>query len=160
MKIMKKMNKKEFDYYIFIDYSENLIGYSIIDKNKLKELIPKITRFRHYRKTKDRKLYLKYIKNALKRENILNYLLKLKIRKVIDSPEIYADIAVFLKKYHNCIIFISVDDKQYSNFERFVEVIDGKNTKVVKESELKEGSNEYKLSLILDNLLNMERLKK
>ena len=23
---------KEFDYYIFVDYSENLIGYSIIEK--------------------------------------------------------------------------------------------------------------------------------
>ena len=78
---------------------------------------------------------------------------------MIDSPEIYADIAVFLKKYHNCIVFISVDDKQYSNFERFVEVIDGKDTKVVKESELKKGSFEYKLSLILDSLLNIKRLK-
>jgi len=27
---------KEFDYYIFIDYSENLIGYNIIEKEKLK----------------------------------------------------------------------------------------------------------------------------
>ena len=46
-----------------------------------------------------------------------------------------------------------------SNFERFVEVIDGKDTKVVKESEIKKGSFEYKLSLILDSLLNIERLK-
>ena len=27
---------KEFDYYIYIDYSENLIGYAIIEKDKLK----------------------------------------------------------------------------------------------------------------------------
>jgi len=30
---------KEFDYYIFIDYSENLIGYSIIENKKLKNLL-------------------------------------------------------------------------------------------------------------------------
>ena len=50
---------KEFDYYIFIDFSENLIGYSIIENNKLKELLPKILRFRHYEDAKNRKLYLK-----------------------------------------------------------------------------------------------------
>jgi len=150
---------KEFDYYIFIDYSENLLGYMIVENSKLKDLLPKLSRFRHYREARDRKIYLKNIKKTITREKINDYLFKLKIKKVIDSPEIYADIAVFLKKYHNCIVFISVDDKQYSNFERFVEVIDGKDTKVVKESELKKGSFEYKLSLILDSLLNIKRLK-
>ena len=150
---------KEFDYYIFIDYSENLLGYMIVENSKLKDLLPKLSRFRHYREARDRKIYLKNIKKTITREKINDYLFKLKIKKVIDSPEIYADIAVFLKRYHNCIVFISVDDKQYSNFERFVEVIDGKDTKVVKESELKKGSFEYKLSLILDSLLNIKRLK-
>jgi len=150
---------KAFDYYIFIDYSENLLGYMIIENNKLKVLLPKLSRFRHYREARDRKLYLKNIKNTISREKIKEDILKLKINKVINSPEIYADIAFFLKKNHNCIIFISIDDKQYSNFERFVEVIDGKDTKIVKESELKEGSLEYRLSLILDSLLNIERSK-
>ena len=27
------MGAREFDYYIFIDYSENLIGYIIVNKN-------------------------------------------------------------------------------------------------------------------------------
>ena len=31
------MDKKEFDYYIFIDYSENLIGYLIIEVCRIKE---------------------------------------------------------------------------------------------------------------------------
>jgi len=150
---------KEFDYYLFIDYSENLIGYLIIEKGRIKELLPKIARFKHYREVKDRKLYLKNISKTMKRENIKDCIFRLKIKMVINSPEIYADIAVFLKNYNNCIVFISVDDKQYSNFERFVEVIDGKDTKVVKESELKRGSFEYKLSLVLDSLLNIERLK-
>ncbi len=90
---------------------------------------------------------------------IREHLFKLKIKKVADSPEIYADIAVFLKNHDNCIVFISVDDKQYSNFERFVEVINGKTTKKVKESKLKKDSREYKISLVLDTLLNIERLK-
>lgn len=34
------MKTKEFDYYIFIDYSENLIGYTIIE-NKNKNFISK-----------------------------------------------------------------------------------------------------------------------
>ena len=31
------------------------------------------------------------------------------------------------------------------------------STKIVKESELKRGTSEYKISLVLDNLLNIER---
>ncbi len=150
---------KTFDYYIFIDYSENLLGYVIIENKKVNDLVIKLNRFRHFRETRDKKLYLKNIKNTIKREGITDYLFRLKIRKVNSSPEIYADIAVFIKKYPNCIIFISIDDKQFSNFEKFVEVINGETTKVVKESQLKQESREYKMSLILDNLLNIERLK-
>ena len=76
-----------------------------------------------------------------------------------DTPEIYSDILEFLKKHDNCIIFISIDNKQYSNFERLVKFIDGRNIKVIKESDLKKGSLEYKISLVLDTLLNIERLK-
>ncbi len=43
-----KERKKEFDYYIYIDYSENLIGYSIIEKSKIRELLPKISKLAHY----------------------------------------------------------------------------------------------------------------
>jgi hypothetical protein len=38
--------------------------------------------------------------------------------------------------------------------------IGGENNKVVRESKLKEDSLEYKLSLVIDTLLNIERLKK
>ncbi len=111
---------KAFDYYAFIDYSESFIGYMIIEGNKIKEIIPKITKFKHYRDTRGRKLYVRHIKKTILRENVKASLFKLKIKKVKDSPEIYSDIAVFLKKYDNCIIFISVDDMQYSHFEKFV----------------------------------------
>ena len=39
---------KEFDYYIFIDYSENLIGYIIIDERRINELLSKISKLKHY----------------------------------------------------------------------------------------------------------------
>jgi len=64
-----------------------------------------------------------------------------------------------LKKHDNSLVFISVDNKQYSNFERLVNIINGKTIKVVRESELKKGTFEYRTSLVLDTLLNIERLK-
>ncbi len=153
------MKSKEFDYYIYIDYSENLIGYNIIEKNKIKCLLSKITKFRHYRNAKNRKLYIKYINQTIYREKILDDLIKIKIRNINKNIEIFADVFEFLKCHDNCIVFISIDDKQYSSFERFVDIIDRNNIEVKKESELKINSSEYKLSLLLDNLLNIERLK-
>ena len=90
---------KEFDYYIFIDYSENLIGYSVITKEKLKELLPKLSRFRHYRSAGNRKLYLKNIKKTLKRDNIKSYFMKLKIKEMRKNIGIYLDVLEFLKKH-------------------------------------------------------------
>ena len=43
------MHKEEFDYYIFMDYSENLIGYIIIDNDKVDRLLSKITKLKHYK---------------------------------------------------------------------------------------------------------------
>ena len=151
---------KEFDYYIFIDYSENLIGYSIIEKDKLKELTPKIKRFRHYREAGNRKQYLKNIKNTFKRDNIKSYFLKFKIKEMYKNMEIHLDVLEFLKNHENCIIFISVDNMQYPAFRKMVNIVDGENIVVKQESELIKGTLEYQASLVLDNMLNIERLKK
>ncbi len=150
---------KEFDYYIFIDYSESFLGYMIIKSNKLSDLIPKISKFAHYRSLKHKSAYIHSIKKVIERNAILSCLTKLKIRKTPETPEVYSDILEFLKNHDNCLIFISVDNRQFTNFERLVKIVDGKNTKVVKESELKTGSAEYRMSLVLDTLLNIERLK-
>jgi len=149
----------EFDYYIYIDYSENLIGYNIIEKGKIKELLPKISRFRHFRKSKNRKIYLKHIKKTINRENIKSYFKKIKIMDNRRNVEIFAEVLDFVKKHDNCIIFISVDDFQFRSFKKLVRVIDSNKTKVVKESQLIKGTDEYKLSLVIDNLLNIERRK-
>ena len=151
---------KEFDYYIFIDFSENLIGYSIIERSKLKELLPKILRFRHYKDAKNRKLYLKNINKAIKRNNLQIFFLKLKIKGMHKNMEIYLDVLEFLKKHENCIIFISVDNRQYSAFRKMVNIVDGENVIVKQESELIKGTPEYQVSLVLDNMLNIERLRK
>lgn len=153
------MGAKQFDYYVFIDYSENFLGYLIIEKEKIKEFLPKISKFAHYKELKYKSAYIHSIKKIINKNKVLSYLLKNKIRKTTDTPEIYSDILEFLKKHDNCLIFISVDNKQYSNFERLVKIIDGINTKVVREDELRKGTFEYRISLVLDTLLNIERLK-
>lgn len=153
------MGAKEFDYYIFIDYSEDHLGYSIIERKKIREVLPHLSKFAHYKDLKNKAPYLKSIKNLIERENIRSFFCKLKIRKTSETPEIYSDLLEFLKESSNCLIFISVDNKQYRNFEKIINIIDGENTKVVKESELKEDSYEYKLSLVLDTMLNLARLK-
>lgn len=150
---------KEFDYYIYIDYSEDLIGYDIIEKSKIKELLPKILRFRHYRNSRNRKIYLQHIKDTIKRENIKNYFLKLKVCGVKNNLDIFVEVLDFVHKHNNCIVFICVDDYQYRIFKKMINVLDGDKVQVVKESSLKKGSQEYQISLVLDNLLNIERRK-
>lgn len=150
---------KEFDYYIFVDYSEHLIGYLMLNSFKTNECLEKISKLKHYRELKKRKLYIKHVKARFARDGILNCFLKKKIRNVIDTAEIFNDIAEFLKNNSSARIFISVDNRQYSNFEKFVKIIDGKNVKIVKESELKKGSILFRINLVLDTWLNMERLK-
>ncbi|MBS3135212.1 hypothetical protein J4406_02490 [Candidatus Woesearchaeota archaeon] len=157
-KTVKRGDKEyDFDYYIYIDYSENLVGYTIIHKDKIKEILPKISRFRHYRESKKRKVYLKHIYDAIKKENIFSYFLKYKLKRIHESIEVYSDVLDFIKTHHYCIIFISVDDKQYIKFKKLVNIIDDKKTRVVKESELKRGTTEYQLSLVIDNFLNIKR---
>lgn len=153
------MGAKQFDYYIFIDYSENLIGYVIIESSKIKNLLQKIFRFKHYRAAGDRRLYLKKVKQTFKREKLLGYFIKSKIREMRNNMEIFLDIGEFIKNHSNCLIFASVDNKQYDSFQNFVKIVDGENIKIVKESELKVGTDEYRISLILDNWFNIERLK-
>jgi len=53
------MGAKEFDYYIFIDYSEDLIGYILLCKDKLRDCLSKISKLKHYKELKNKKLYLK-----------------------------------------------------------------------------------------------------
>ena len=154
------MGAKQFDYYIFIDYSENLLGYMIVDRYAIQDLLPLISSFDHYKEVKHKKEYFHSIKKRIERDRIKDYIKRIKIRDVKETPEIYIDLIEFIKKNDNCLIFICVDDKQYSNFERLVKNIDGKNNKVIKESKLKENSKEQQLSLVLDTLLNIERLRK
>jgi len=152
-----KRGERNFDYYIYVDYSENLIGYIIIERNKIEELIPKISRFRHYRQSKNRKIYLKHINDTIKKEKIYSSLLEFKIKEMHESIEVYANVLDFVKRHDKCVIFISIDDKQYIKFKKLVSIINDGKTVVVKESDLKRGTVEYQMSLIIDNALNVER---
>ena len=72
---------KEFDYYIFIDYSVNIIGYAIIEKNKLLGLIPKISKFSHYKDLKNKSSYVHAVKEIIRKNNILDFFLNIKLKK-------------------------------------------------------------------------------
>lgn len=151
--------RKDYDYYIFLDYSENLVGYNIIKQKKINELLPKILRFEHYKNRRHRKIYLKHINNTIKREKIKSYFEKIKIEKSTKNIDLFIEILEFIKKYDNCIIFLSIDNFQFKKLKKLISLVDTKNTEIKKESELKKGTPEYQTSLVIDNLLNIERRK-
>ena len=152
-------DRKDYDYYIFIDYSDNLVGYSIIEQKKIFELLPKIKKFEHYKTRKHRKVYIQHINSTIKREKITDFFEKIRIDKVNKNMDLFIEVLEFIKKHKNCIIFLCVDDYQFKKFRRLIHLIDGDNTEVRKESQLKKGTPEYQTSLVIDNLLNMERRK-
>ena len=152
-------SRKDYDYYIFLDYSEDLIGYNIIEQKKIIELLPKLSRFEHYKGRRNRKIYLKHINNTIKREKIKTYFEKIKIERSQKNTELFIEVLEFIKKHKNCIIFLSVDDYQFKKLKKLLLLVDGENTDIKKENELKKGTPEYKVSLVIDNLLNIERRK-
>ena len=142
-----------------MDYSENLIGYLIIFSEDLVKCIPKITRLKHYREVKKRKLYIKKVKATYKKEKILECFYKKKVREILETPEIFLDIEEFLEKNKDKKIFISIDDRQYPKYHRLVKKNDGENITIVRESKLKKNTPEYRINLVLDTWLNIKRLK-
>ncbi|MEK6955746.1 MAG: hypothetical protein AABW52_03730 [Nanoarchaeota archaeon] len=99
-----------FEYYIFIDYSENILGYFIIKEQDINSLMPKISKFSHYRELKYKSSYIHSIKKVIEEKDIIHHFLKLKIKDMKYTLEIYADLVEFLDKNDNCLIFISIDD--------------------------------------------------
>lgn len=149
--------RKEFDYYIFIDFSENLIGYNVIEKSKVRDILLKIGKLKHYKKLKHKREYLNAMKKLFAREKIDSYLMKMKIKGVRDNVDIFVEVSEFIKSHKKCIIFISVDNFQYKTFRKIVDLIDKNNVEIVRESQLKKDSPEYRLSLIIDTQLNLVR---
>lgn len=154
------MKRKEFDYYIFVDYSENLIGYSIIEKSKVRELVLKISKLSHYKEVVHKKPYLLAIRKRIDKEEITKLLLKWKIRDMKENIEIFSDVLDFIRFNDNCIIFLSIDNNQYKAFLKLFEALPHKeHVEVHQESCLKKGSIECRLSYIIDNLLNIKRTR-
>jgi hypothetical protein len=160
IKNIKHSKKSVIDYYIFIDYSERLVGYIIIQKEKIKDLLPRISKLHHYKDIKYKKAYIQSIKKVFEKNKIDDYLFKFKSKELKDNLSIFVDIIDFVKKYDNCIIFISVDNNQFIAFTKLLDMIPHKeHIIIVKESSLRKGSVEYDLSLIIDTKLNIERIK-
>ena len=160
--IKNNISKKSvIDYYIFIDYSSNLIGYNIIEKEKIPEILPKIAKFRHHKEERHKKIYLHKIKREIKNSNLTSLLLKQKIKHIKDNLIVFAEIINFVKNNDNCIIFMSVDNNQFKAFTNLLNMIPHKDHIIVKkESELKRQSLVHQLSLIIDTMLNIERVSK
>ena len=160
--IKNKFTKKSvIDYYIFIDYSSDLIGYNIIEKEKISEILPKIFKLGHYKKERHRRTYLAKIKKSIKKSDLIPLLHKQKIVHMKDNILIFLEVIEFIKNNDNCAIFLSVDNNQFGAFTKLLNMIPHKrHITIVKESELKIDSIEYRLSLIIDNMLTIERMSK
>ena len=153
------MNKEDFDYYIFIDYSENLIGYIIIDKESKNKLLPMLVKLKHYKGLKHKIEYLNTAKKCFEKNSLHNFIVKQRITELRQNVELCSEIFDFCGLKKESKIFISVDDRQYRGFMKLASIVDGKRLKIVKEGELKKDSIEYKISLIIDTLLNLKRTR-
>ena len=159
---IEQLNKKRtFDYYIFVDYSHDLIGYNIIEKNKISLLVEKISKLGHYNEERHKGTYLIKIKKIIKKNEIKSLLYKQKIRSLGDNLSIFLEVLEFVRAHDNCAIFLSVDNNQFDAFYKLMALVPHKqHVIVVHESKLKKGSLEYKLSLIIDNMLIIKRMSK
>lgn len=156
-----KIQKWSIDYYIYIDYSANLIGYNIIEKEKVSMLLENISKFGHYKKERHKGTYLIKIKRIIKKTEIVNLLYKQMILHLKDNISVFLEVLEFVNKHDKCAIFLSVDDNQFNAFTRLMALVPHKEHIIaVKESELKKDSIEYRLSLVIDNMLAIERLSK
>ena len=131
------MKKKDFDYYIFIDYSENLIGYIFIEKEQIQNCISKISKLKHYKELKQKDLYLKSMKKLFNKNEILECLCGHRISELRQNIELCSEVFEFCKSKSESKIFISIDDRQYKGFIKLIEIIDGKRFTIVKEGKLK-----------------------
>lgn len=91
------MGKLNFEYYIFIDYSEDFLGYLIISQKKISEALKNTLKFAHYRHVKNKRAYLKSIRDRTNNQNLRQYFIT-KVRKTSENFEIYNDILAFLKE--------------------------------------------------------------
>ena len=153
------MYKEEFDYYVFMDYSENLIGYIIINKDKINELLPRISKLKHYKGLKHKIQYLNSMKIMFDKNKIFDLISKYKTSELRQNIELCSEVFEFCSKNPNSKFFISVDDRQYKGFMKIASIIDGKRFKIIKEGKLKVNSAEYQMSLIIDTLLNLKRTR-
>ena len=158
---MKTRQNWEIEYYVYIDYSERLVGYIIINKERITNILPRVTKLHHYKDIKYKKGYIKSAKLLFEKNKIADLLLKSKIRDLKDNLSIFVDVIDFVEKHDFCRIFVSVDNNQFNAFSRLLGMVKHQeHVTIVKESDLKKGSVEYKLSLIIDTMLNIERLSK
>ena len=150
----------KFDYYLFLDYSEELIGHIIISGNKVDFILPRISKFKHYKELNNKLAYLHSIKKVINSNKLVELIYEVKILPLRKSIELFSRILSFLHQNSGKRIFMSIDNNQFKSFSMVVkEFINNKNLKIVKEGELRKDTPEHKMSLVIDTLLNIERRK-
>lgn len=77
----------------------------IIDRRKLLELVPKAAKFTHYKDVKNKSSYIHSIKEILRKNNVLDFFTKCKIRKMRQNMEIYVDVLDFLKTHSRISLY-------------------------------------------------------
>lgn len=151
------MDKDEFDYYIFIDYSENLLGYILLSKENFNRIQNNLSKLKHYTEVRHKKPYIDSMKKLFEKNKILDSLDKYRIVELRQNVEMCSEIFDFCKRNSDSRFFISVDDRQYRGFMNLSKIIDGKKFCIIKEGKLKKGSKEYQTNKIIDTLLNIKR---
>ena len=99
------------------------------------------------------------MKKLFQKNKILECLDKHRITELRQNVELCSEVFNFCKNKPQLKIFISVDDRQYKGFMKLIKIVDGKRFTIVKEGKLRKNSNEYRLSLIIDTLLNLKRTR-
>jgi hypothetical protein len=152
---------RDFNYHVFVDYSLDHIGYIIVESKNLKGIMKLTRKLHHYSEIKHKDKYIKDILKNVKWKNIDSLIMRKNFVKLETDLKVIDEILGFIKENQGEIIFISISDHYYYSFMKLVELLEGNhNFLIVKKSDIKKDSFEYRLSLLLETELNLKRRKK
>ena len=83
-----KEKRSIIDYYIYLDYSERLVGYIIVQKEQIQNILSRTSKLHHYKDIKNKKGYIQSVKKIFDNNQIEQYLLKCRIKELKDNLSI------------------------------------------------------------------------
>lgn len=157
---IEKPISRRFNYHIFIDVSSEMAGYMIVESKKFEEILLLTAKLHPYSKIKRKEKYLESVSKNVRWRKVKTLIEDLVIEKREMQVGLFKDIATLLQENKDNLYFISVSDRIYFDVSKLLELVEKKNYLIVKSSDLKKDSEEFKVSLILETLLNLKRRKK